>query len=717
MRVDDFSTEAKLCAACLIADSVIMVAGRSLENAGLDIYIDGKEPVRVLESAVGGCVLHFAQFPATIKSGYSLRLSESGLDLATMVCEQFADLCSAARLSKSEQASIMATLLGHVAHHFGLKSDPRFADLLDQFISSTQLPRASGEILVIAGMADAVVTLASRVVPKEGAMVAVISDRVAAGAVLGTLGSLASIDHAVAHAVVRFLEPVQREGVMLLIDDGRIFQLDMRFKFIEDMAALFQSNGGCMLDAPSILARFATGKTVENLRVLERMRGEGYQPVHIPLAGFAFSVEHCVSLKTGLFITGWFVDPDRLFQCAVIADHSLANPLLDESWTCFQAMVATGTENRLATCFCAFLPRLEGAGWLNNPAITILLDNGEMHLARADMGSAESLAQRQTILSTIHAGCLQAGGLAKSYLPALAEINEAINKRQAISRIFDHGTVSTRKTSVLIPLYREIGFIRSQIMAFATDPCIRATCEIIYVLDDPEREGRVNFILGGTPYLTDLAVRLVVLERNGGYSLANNFGASVAHGETLVLMNSDVVPDGPGWLEKCVDCLDKLPEFSVVGPKLLYADRTLQHAGMYFFKMKSGEWQNMHYYKGYGAGFPAANVERCVPAVTGALMVLKKHHFLDVGGFTTDYVVGDYEDSDLCLKLAEKGGQCLYLPSAYLWHYERQSMGRNDQQTESGSTAYNRALHTSRWSARIEDIMALADFSEDANAY
>ncbi len=45
-----------------------------------------------------------------------------------------------------------------------------------------------------------------------------------------------------------------------------------------------------------------------------------------------------------------------------------------------------------------------------------------------------------------------------------------------------------------------------------------------------------------------------------------------------------------------------------------------------------------------------------------------------VGGFTEDYVIGDYEDSDLCLKVRAKGLAVRYVPEAELYHLERRSM-------------------------------------------
>ena len=86
-------------------------------------------------------------------------------------------------------------------------------------------------------------------------------------------------------------------------------------------------------------------------------------------------------------------------------------------------------------------------------------------------------------------------------------------------------------------------------------------------------------------------------------------------------------------------------------------------------------------------------------------MILTKSDYLAVGGFTTDYIVGDYEDSDLCLKLREKGGVPFYMPSVELYHFERQSMPDESDSLDRGSTIHNRALHTARWGDRISTLM------------
>jgi GT2 family glycosyltransferase len=251
--------------------------------------------------------------------------------------------------------------------------------------------------------------------------------------------------------------------------------------------------------------------------------------------------------------------------------------------------------------------------------------------------------------------------------------------------------------SIIIPLYRNLDFLRFQLGAFAVDPVFREA-ELIYVLDSPEQRNDVEHLLRGLHLLYDLPIKLVVNSANHGYAAANNAGAGFATGHHLLLLNSDVVPDRPGWLEDLARALESSEQVSAVGPKLMFEDGSLQHAGLCFGRRPDGGWINQHYFKGYPRLWAAAQRRREVPGVTGACCLVKAERFRAVGGFTEDYVIGDYEDSDLCLKLRREGGRILYEPRAELYHLERQSIRQHVGYTTSLASEYNAWLHASRWS-------------------
>jgi GT2 family glycosyltransferase len=199
--------------------------------------------------------------------------------------------------------------------------------------------------------------------------------------------------------------------------------------------------------------------------------------------------------------------------------------------------------------------------------------------------------------------------------------------------------------------------------------------------------------------------RVVILKRNAGFSGANNAGASLARGRLLLLLNSDVLPDEPGWLGVMVRFYDNTPGIGALAPKLIYEDESIQHAGLYFHRQANSRfWETEHYYKGLHRSLPAANASRIVPAVTAACMLINRNLYNELGGLRTMYVQGGYEDTDLCLRLIEAGHNNWYLPDATLYHLEGQSYPVKLREL---TDKYNRWLHTRLWGERIEALMGL----------
>jgi GT2 family glycosyltransferase len=102
---------------------------------------------------------------------------------------------------------------------------------------------------------------------------------------------------------------------------------------------------------------------------------------------------------------------------------------------------------------------------------------------------------------------------------------------------------------------------------------------------------------------------------------------------------------------------------------------------------------------------PAAQVARPVPAVTAACMLIEAGLYRAVGGMSGEYIQGDYEDSDLCLRLARVGRSCWYVPDVELYHLEGQSYPSDVRER---NVAYNRWLHTHLWDSDIESVMEQA---------
>jgi GT2 family glycosyltransferase len=195
------------------------------------------------------------------------------------------------------------------------------------------------------------------------------------------------------------------------------------------------------------------------------------------------------------------------------------------------------------------------------------------------------------------------------------------------------------------------------------------------------------------------------MPRNSGYASACNAGAAAARAPMLLFLNSDVLPAAPGWLGRMLARLARDRRLVAVGPRLLFEDGSIQHAGLLFRRGEDGAWLNDHYCKGYPRQHPAARSARTVPAVTGAALLVRRPAFDQAGGFCTDYILGDFEDSDLCLKLREAGGEIAYEPAAELFHFERQSIALHEGHSRTLAGAVNRRLHHARWDGAIAALM------------
>jgi GT2 family glycosyltransferase len=347
-------------------------------------------------------------------------------------------------------------------------------------------------------------------------------------------------------------------------------------------------------------------------------------------------------------------------------------------------------------------PSLVADGWV----IELRDSLGGRVEGRAPQVKRDLVAARTTILGDLQLERLPASTLRERHIrPAIERIQERLVGRVAIDAVDQLGKSPIGpEVSIIVPLYGRVDFVEHQLAQFAHDPELWQA-DIVYVLDSPEQADALRAYALQLHRLYRMPFRIVTMTGSGGFSLANNVGASVADGRLLLLLNSDVLPERAGWLGEMVRFYDSNPAIGALSPKLLYEDESLQHAGLYFDRPEGTfVWANEHYYKGMHRDLPAANVVRRVPAVTGACLMISRALYETHGGLRGCYVQGDYEDSDLCLRLAAGELESWYLPAVALYHLEGQSYPSAERAVAS---QYNKWLHTHLWGDAIEDVMQI----------
>lgn len=429
-------------------------------------------------------------------------------------------------------------------------------------------------------------------------------------------------------------------------------------------------------------------------------------------AGLA--IEKVLAIDDASFwVNGWLHDRDDRGEVSIISPEGAAVCVTAEAFRyerpdVVQFYASQGAERGRDHGFTAFAtlpaPSLLSSGWLAELQTS---DGLQLEIACPALIRDPSEV-RASILGELGARGRIGGLLATEHgRPALTQLQERVVASSKIEEIDSYGEpAADPEISIVVPLYKRLDFIEHQLLAFSRDPDL-ADAELIYVLDsveqreELERQARDLFALYGLPF------RVVNLSAGAGFAGANEHGIGAAAGKRLLLLNSDVVPDRPGWIGAMSAFYEATPKIGALGPKLLYEDDSLQHAGLYFHRAAGADlWENAHCFKGLHRSFPAANLARPVPAVTAACMLIDRDLYEEVGGLPVHYVQGDYEDSELCLKLGEAGRDNWYLPEVELYHLEGQSYVPGERRIPS---EYNMWLHTELWGERIEELMSEFD--------
>jgi GT2 family glycosyltransferase len=166
-------------------------------------------------------------------------------------------------------------------------------------------------------------------------------------------------------------------------------------------------------------------------------------------------------------------------------------------------------------------------------------------------------------------------------------------------------------------------------------------------------------------------IKVIRLEKNKGFAVANNIGARLARGTWLALVNNDAFPE-PDWLAVLIEAARKHPDFSFFGSRLVQFDdsRLLDGTGDVFHV--SGLAWRRHY------NHHVKSVDHKVEEVFGpcaAAALYSREAFWQVGGLEEDFF-SYHEDVDLAFRLRLSGHRCLYIPNAVVRHVGSASSGK-----------------------------------------
>jgi GT2 family glycosyltransferase len=197
--------------------------------------------------------------------------------------------------------------------------------------------------------------------------------------------------------------------------------------------------------------------------------------------------------------------------------------------------------------------------------------------------------------------------------------------------------------------------------------------------------------------LTSEDVRGITILRsavNLGFGSGCNRAAREAHGESLIFLNDDIEVE-QDWLVALVTAAAEEPRAGAIGSRVVFPSGVLQEAGSVIWSDGSTSGVG----RGLPAGSQAYSYRRVVDYCSACALLVRAEVWRALEGFDESFLLGYYEDADLCLRVSAMGLDVLYEPGAIVRHHEHATSA--DQQAVNVLFERNRARFRDKWGTRV----------------
>ncbi len=192
-------------------------------------------------------------------------------------------------------------------------------------------------------------------------------------------------------------------------------------------------------------------------------------------------------------------------------------------------------------------------------------------------------------------------------------------------------------------------------------------------------------------------ISLISNRENLGFSKANNQAILKAKGEFVLLLNPDTLVEEDAF-KKAISFMSEKKEVGVVGVQMIdgkgkFLDESkrgipnfqtsfLKFLGLHKFSPNSQTLNN------YYLGNLDKDKRHEVEVLAGAFMLIRKS-VLDEVGLLDEKFFMYWEDTDLCMRVADKGYKIYYLGDIKIIHYKGES---NKRHTLSFTIGFNKSM-------------------------
>ena len=246
------------------------------------------------------------------------------------------------------------------------------------------------------------------------------------------------------------------------------------------------------------------------------------------------------------------------------------------------------------------------------------------------------------------------------------------------------------KLSVIIVSYNVKFFLEQCLRS-----CVKATQNLeaeIIVVDNNSVDESTEMVKEKFPNIS-----LIHNQENLGFSKANNQAILKAKGEFVLLLNPDTLVEEDAF-EKAICFMSEKKEVGVVGVQMIdgkgkFLDESkrgipdFQTSFLKFLGLNKF-FPNSQTLNSYYLGNLDKDKRHEVDVLAGAFMLIRKS-VLNVVGRLDEQFFMYWEDTDLCMRIADKGYKIYYLGDIKIIHYKGES---NKRHTLNFTIGFNKSM-------------------------
>jgi len=212
-------------------------------------------------------------------------------------------------------------------------------------------------------------------------------------------------------------------------------------------------------------------------------------------------------------------------------------------------------------------------------------------------------------------------------------------------------------------------------------------CEIIVVDNMSQEDNTREFLLAYEKRHSN--VKIILNDKNGGFSYGNNIGIQAADGEYIILLNNDTIVT-PNWIERIIEHFKQDNKIGMVGPRTNNIGNEAKIDTSYENIEEMVEFSEKLYKKNRAKQYTDIRV------LAFFCVAIKREVIDTVGLLDESFGIGMFEDDDYCERVKQAGFRLVCADDVFIHHHLGATFDKEPSEWKQNLFKKNKALYESK---------------------